>query len=171
MIDFAQIRDDVINGLHGFMELIICEMEHIKKKPPYPFLAYKFIVPFNPQGGQPIETGSLVESKDPAWEHDYEYTRISHDTMTLSITTYSKNSDESHQLALKAHSWFSFYGYEYLAEKGIIVSRLMSVQPRDTLIINDYERRQGFDVVLRVVSELKRTVETIESVEIDIERT
>ena len=154
----------MVSGLNQYINLPVIMLEQVAEKPGYPFVGYKFTTPYNPEAGQAAETGANVPSADPAFTEDYEYTRTDQPTMTISITAYSKDSDQAHELALQARSWCAFHGYEYLKKHNIIVAQLGALQNRDTLIVGDYERRQGFDAVLRVTSQVKRTVPLVDIV-------
>ncbi len=166
MIDFAAIRTAIVSGLSQYLGVPVVMLEQKHPKPPYPFVGYKFTSPFIPERGQPAETMQNVPSSDPNFEYDVEVTQKQQPTMVLSVTAYSDDSDACHALALNAHSWFDLIGYEELRSSGIIVVRSGNIQNRDTLIVGDYERRQGFDVSLRVSGDLKLVLPTIEKVEI-----
>lgn len=163
MINYTQIRDAIITQLNAFMAPVQVIMSEQKEdKPPYPFIGYKVTSPYNEQAiGLPIET----YENDPNIPQNTLYTRTEFPTMTISITAYSETIDEAEVNALKALSWFKYIGYQYLKDNGIVVVDTTSVQSRDTLIVSDYERRKGFDVILRVQSQVQRTIESIESVD------
>src|SRR5690606_33685666 len=120
-------------------------------------LAFKVTIPYNPEQGGPIDIREVEGD-------DIRHTVLSYPTMTFSFTSYSRDSDECLNNALKAFSWFKFYGVPHLKQKHIIVEELYSVTNRDVLLDIIYERRQGFDVVLRVPSRMSMLVPTIERV-------
>lgn len=164
MIDQEGILSTIVSGLNKHLQTLVIRSEQSEDKPPYPFVGIKVTTPFDPEGGQPSEVGGVVPSDDPTWPHDYQYTRQSQDEMVLSLTTYSRDSGVAHELAQKAGEWFSFSGYEYLKARKIVVVQTMAHGNRDTLIIDDYERRAGFDIRLRVANTASRTVPTVETV-------
>jgi hypothetical protein len=164
MIDFISIRNDIVTGLNQYItpNKIIMQDQNAPK-PTYPFATFNFINTYiEQQIGTPIE---LVE-EDQDESTNAKYTRIEQPTMTISITSYSKTIGESEQLALNMLKWFKYIGYEYLKEKGIIIVDSTDIKERNTLIVDDYERRYGFDITIRVVSEVERVIEAIEIVEI-----
>lgn len=128
-------------------------------KPGYPFLTY---LPTTPLSGQSMHTGvyQLNENGDLL-----DWTRDAHSEMVISLTIYSKDSDMSHELALQAAAWVGWKGYLALKDSGVIVKRREALVNRDTMIVDDYERRVGFDVVLGVGSVVKAEAEEIETVE------
>jgi len=71
---------------------------------------------------------------------------------------------------LNAYSWLKTAGYFELEEKGIVVVSMEPIQNRDTILGDvTYERKQGFDVRLRVLGEVTYTVEDIDNVELNNE--
>lgn len=166
MIDHAPIRNAIVGGLTQHLERPVVMLDQGAPKPAYPFVIYRFTSGLIEEPGLPAETGDAVSSEDPTWRHDYQYTQRSQPTAVLSLIAISRDPDEAYQLALDALAWFRFHGYDALKAAGVVVVRAASgIQNRDTLIVDDYERRQGFDLVLRMSSELVRRVSTIESVE------
>ena len=166
MINYVQIRDDIITQLNTYLGIPVVMAEQNEPKPPYPHMTYKVMTPYIQESTLPAESYEIIPSLDPDYEHDIEYTRMEQPSMTISLSAYSLTPDESELKALAACAWFKFIGYEYLKDKNIIVIETSEIQDRDTLLIDNYERRRGFDVKLRVVSEITRVVATIESVDI-----
>lgn len=166
MLDLPTLRTAVVSGLNAYLGVLVVVAEQARKRPSYPFLTLNISGPFNPEGMHHTVTASKVASQDPGFEFDVEYTAEAQVTLSLSINAYSKSFDECHELAIKAHSWFSFVGHQVLKDSGLVVVSVGSVGERDSLIITDYERRNGFDVTLRAVHQMMRTVETIESIDI-----
>lgn len=166
MIDYAQIRDDIISELTTFLGHKVIVMDDNHPKPKYPFMTFNIINPYTPESPHGNETYMAVASTDPDWEYDIIEIRSEQPTITISMTAYSCELDEAEELALQALSWFKFYGLDYLDDKEIVIIETTQVQERDTLLINDYERRKGFDVKIRVLSELENRISTIETVDL-----
>ena len=178
MIDYASIRNTIVKNLRLYLlpaypYIDVFPQEEKQPKPKagneikYPFVCYKFTSPYIPQEGQDNIMTELIASSDPNFEYDIKQTRGELPTMTLSLTTYSLDSEEAVELALKCQEWFSFAGDDTLETESITVVETTAIQDRRTLIIDDYEQRQGFDVILRVSSEVVRILPTIETAEIN----
>lgn len=165
-MDYAQVRNDIVKGLQGFLRAPVVPTDNNAKKPKYPFLSYKFTTIYRPQGSHNI-TYSPVPSRDPNFEFDIEITRQEQPQIILSISTYSLDDAESCSLALNAKNWFIHHGYEFLKSKNIIVVDVTPIQDRTILIVDNYEQRMGFDVILRVTDEQKRAIEGIEILEME----
>ena len=56
----------------------------------------------------------------------------------------------------KVHDYFRFSGYQYLSDNGIIVVGVGNIQNRDLLEVDEYERREGFDVRMRTLDTIER---------------
>lgn len=164
-MNYPNIRNTIIKELAAYLGKQVVMVEQAHKKPPSPFIGYKVTTPYNPERGQPAEMDKAITSAAPNFDYDIERTITEQPTMTISFTAYAKTEDEAISLAMQAYSWF-YFDYDILSGNNIVVVEATSVQNRDTLIVDDYERRQGFDVILRVAQELKRTMPTIETAEI-----
>lgn len=84
--------------------------------------------------------------------------------MVISINAIGDDLDQSEGLANQIYEWFSFHGSDLLEDNNIAVVDMTSIQNRDTFLIDEYERRNGFDVTIRVTKEISRTVDYIETV-------
>jgi hypothetical protein len=125
-------------------------------RPPYPYIGVTETIPFQPG------PRSLENVPEPI---DIKQVASQQATMTLSVTAYGSNFATTMELSQKAHDWFSFTGYQALKEAGYVVASIGGIDNRDTLVVDDYERRRGFDVTLRFVHQQERIVEEIDSVD------
>lgn len=161
-MDYKTIRNCIVKGLNDYLKMDVVPTDNVKKKPKYPYLSYKFISLNIPQNHHLIT--DTVPSENTEFDFDIEYTKIEQPKMIISISSYSNDEVESYDLALKAKEWFKFYGYYYLKANRIIVNHVGNVQDRTIQIVDDYEKRQGFDVTIRVVDIQKMRIETIEKI-------
>lgn len=162
-MDYREIRNFIVSGLYNYLEIPVVPTDDIGDKPDYPYVSYKFITLYIPQGPYNL-LKDTVPSLDENFEYDVEYTKEEQPKMIISINSYSDDEVESYNLGLKVREWFNFYGYHYLKEKGVIVSNIGNLQDRTVLIVDNYEKRQGFDVTIRVVDIHKTRIETIEEI-------
>ncbi|MDQ0299640.1 hypothetical protein J2S78_002060 [Salibacterium salarium] len=159
VLDLLEIRKAVVSELSSHVNTRV-EMNNQKaSKKEYPFLGYQFTSPYIEGDGYGIYT------KETSGD-DVEVTRTTFPRLTLSMTAYDMDPNESFTLAKKAHAWFSFQGYDYLKRNGLVVTETGSIENRDTLIADDYERRNGFDVQLRTTEQLSMMLPAIETVQI-----
>ena len=87
---------------------------------------------------------------------DLKETLSSNVEITFSFNAYSLSSLEAKNLGKLAHDYFRFAGYQYLSDNGIIVVDVGNVQNRDLLEVDQYERREGFDVRIRTLDTIER---------------
>lgn len=165
------IRNTIVGKLHKYLNMGVVPQDSNNDKPPYPYLAYKFIVPYNQARGQGNYSTDVVPSLDDRFEYDIEETLVTQPTMTLSISAYSKGEGDdymtSYNAAKKAMGWFEHTGYQDLQDINVVVVSVQGFGDRSTLIVDDYEVRIGFDVILRFTDVVSRRLETIEKLNIN----
>lgn len=168
-MDLEVIRNEIVFMLHNHIKKPVVMLEQAEEKPKYPFLSYNFTVPYNLNNQRGIEETRLISTRKRKFEYDVEETIYLHPEFTLSINAYSLEQIESYNLAQKAMEWFKFVGRYDLDRLNVTVVSLEAFGNRNTLIADDYERRVGFDVILRTSDRIKRVIETIEEINIDKE--
>ena len=165
MYDLTALRNWLVNEIYQHTEVPLVPQNSADPRPPKPFSTYNFISPYIPQAAQPalIRHDKVVE--DENW---VEYKRWELPTITISLNSYASGISDCWQKAMELKEWFAMKGYRSLKDEGIIVASIEGMEDR-TLLLDEtnYEYRVGFDVVLRVVSETSRLVETIEKVEVN----
>ena len=149
---------DLINALSAYIDKPVIFSDQAAPKPPYPFISVKITSQFIPEPGQPE-----IENEDQP--EDIKQTATSQPTMVMSVTEYTNSLAAAGELAQVAHDWFEFAGYHQLKDIGFVLADITGITNRDSLIIDDYERRRGFDVTLRFVHSVERIIEEIKKVE------
>jgi|SRR5690625_1328978 len=124
-------------------------------RPSYPYIAINETTQYSPQAGH-VENKNLPE--------DIKQIYVSQPTFTLSVTAYGNQFDDTRELAERAFVWFSFSGFNELKNAGFIVVDQSDITNRDSLIVDDYERRRGFDVTIRFADKQERVIEEIKKV-------
>ena len=92
--------------------------------------------------------------------------RTEYPLIVWSFTAVADTQQECYDAVLQARRWFALDGRDVLKGQGVVVARLEPVQDR-SLILDETqaEYRAGFDVALRVCSQISIDIETIETVE------
>lgn len=147
----------LINALATYLNKPVILADQAAPRPPYPYIGIKITSQFIPEPGHPV----IINQDLP---DDIEQTAISQPHMVLSVTEYAKEIASAGQIAQQAHDWFKFIGHQQLKALGYVVIELDTISNRDSMIVDDYERRRGFDVRLRFSHSIERTVEPIEQV-------
>ena len=166
MINYSVI-ESILHKMNDDIDVLAILDNQVAPKPSYPFITYKFLVPYIPQATKPIVDKKLIaNTTDIRFDYDFEYTQQEQPTLSVSINIYSNDELEALEVAYKVKDWFRFEAYEYFNSKNIVIVETTAIQNRDTLIVNDQERRKGIDIILRVTDEAVRIIETIEEVEL-----
>lgn len=171
MIDIETIQNRMVEGFLAHMQQYgitkVVERDQDAPKPQYPFIGFKW-TSIVPEGGGPRRTKRPVPSSDPDWEHDVEYHYVRNPEPILSVTIYDGDGSRIHGLTQAAHTWWSIgeLAGDWLRPVNAVVAEAMAIHDRDTVLDREIERRQGFDVRLRVLDEVRVTVPTIERVEV-----
>ncbi|MFT9496376.1 phage neck terminator protein [Anaerosolibacter sp.] len=158
--------DFILNPLKvhaGVIEVIYADQKG--KKPKYPYVTLK-ITSETGENGPGIVIQREVPSQDPQFEVDIEQVRIEMPEVAISVNVYASEPDQAWEVAKKCQQWFKFVGEQLLKENHVVLISTSSIQNRDVLLIVDFERRCGFDVMLRTVDEVSRKVASVDSTDI-----
>lgn len=167
MITIKEIRNAIVKGLYDYLGLIPIPIEDLQGKEPYPYITYNFISPYTQFRGQGNYRRDLEPSNDERFELDMEETLELQPQATISINAYSKDKLEAQELAKKAMGWFKHVGYQHLYDNNIVVVNIEAFGDRTIHIVDYYEHRIGFDVIIRFTDIIKRRLETIEDWDIN----
>ena len=154
------IRNTLIKALHEHLQCPIVPTDTAARKPDYPYASYKIT------STQNNETFWLedetVPSINPVFEYDVLTTRFEQPQFTISFNTYSNDEEIAYNLAVKARDWFTFHGDLLFVDMSIVVVHASNISDRTQQIVDDFERRYGFDVRIRSARAISKRVETIE---------
>lgn len=156
MIEIATIRKPIVNGLQEYTGATTILAEQSAYQPTYPFIGIKFTILGIPVG----QVTEYQVGRSTVIEQDIE--------IVLSVTATTDEIESATNLAYKALEWFKGSGWLTLSDSNIHVVRVENITNRDVFLNIEYERRQGFDVRLRVrgqVSYLPGTIEEINTQE------
>ena len=147
MIDFIQLRNAIFAGLNDYLDCLVVEANQAQTKPPYPYMTILFSGPF--EAGS-AHTGNIyIGDNGP---DDVDLILAKDQIMALSLTAICETGDQAQQYAVNAAEWFHWQGEQHLKNSGIVVVGSGAITNRDIALIEDFERRVGFDVQLRVLS-------------------
>lgn len=143
------VRNKIVAGLYAFIQKPVIFQPQNTPLPPCPFVAFSITSDYI----RTLDDGNLQNVPQLV---DLKETLSSNVEITFSFNAYSLNSLEAKNLAKKVHDYFRFTGYQYLSDNGIIVVDVGNVQNRDLLEVDQYERREGFDVRIRTLDTIER---------------
>lgn len=162
-------RKAILEGLQDDLGITAVPQDVANNRPPYPYVTYKFIVPYIQQEGTGNLSTTLENSTDDRFEYDIVETLDLQPTSTLSINAYAKDHDTAYSTMKRILDWFRHSGYTHLSSNNITVVDVEAVGDRTILITDDYRIRYGFDVILRFADRIELRNETIEDYNIDTE--
>ncbi|MBE7897510.1 phage neck terminator protein [Paenibacillus polymyxa] len=155
MIPFKAIRSAIVRGLSARLGLEVIELNGGGDMPKGAFLTYNISDGFAEGRGFPVvtqENGKLVQRETVEF--------------TVSFLSYAADSADSITNALRAQDWLKTIGRDVLKDLNVVVFNIGSVDNRDILIADEWERRYGFDVDFRTTAVADQDLEYIEKVKI-----
>ena len=167
-MSLTTVRNLIVSKLYAKTAKPVIQMEQTATKPAYPFIGYKIIVSDNREPGQSIMERISVDSADPLFDYDIKETAIDQVTATFSFNAYAAKSSDSYELAMTAKNYIEHNLYFDLKDAGAVVVSVEAIGDRTVLIDPAYEFRYGFDVIIRMVNSVDRTVSTIEEININL---
>ncbi len=153
----TDVRNAIIPPLATFCGVPIIMADDTGDKPAGPHATYKITMPYAKGVGHPEETTLYTVD-------GIKIKRVSEYRATFSFTAYSMDEDESIELAQQIYDWFAFDGYEILDAIGVVIAEQTEVSNRDAFIVENYERRNGFDIIIKVMDEKTKDVDWFDRV-------
>lgn len=151
------IHNTLIPAIEAYCNVPIIRADQMGDKPSGAHAAYKITSPYIKGVGQPDRI--MVPGELTMQDKSIESYKI-----VVSMTAYDMDDDTSMELAQSMYDWFAFHGEETLETAGVVVAEQTGVTNRDAFLVNDYERRNGFDVTLRVRRELVKETPFFDSI-------
>ena len=153
MINFANVRNAIIGGLNTHLNMLVIDGNTVNRKPPYPYMSYVITTAYSKEFENPksvtFDTDTLTRQEDAL--------------MTFSFNAHSLDYDEAHQTILNAIEYFEFQ--EDLYDSNIVVVNTLPLENRSFLLVDQRERRVGFDVIIRVESSVTKTQDPIDELQ------
>ncbi|MGF9906959.1 phage neck terminator protein [Brevibacillus porteri] len=138
MIPFKAIRSAIVQPLSAHLSLPVIEMNGGGDMPTQAFLTYDFSGPEDTRGF-PIE-----------YQEGNNLLHVGTVSFTVSFLSYAGDKATSIENAMRARDWLKRDGRELLKDRvNVIVSEIGTIENRDVQIVDEWERRQGFDVTFR----------------------
>lgn len=155
-MNVKELRAVLIPAIKKHCNAPIIMADQMGERPKIAHATYKFTTAHGKAVGQAEETGVVING-------EYKLQRLSDYKVTISFTSYAMDDDDSVVLAQKIYDWFSFAGLDVLQSIGVAIADQTDIINRDAFVIEDYERRNGFDVILRVPYQQLKDIEWIDS--------
>lgn len=162
-MNIVELKKAIISPLAAYAGSKIIRADNLGNKPEEPHATYKITMPYGAGVGYPEEVfldGGNSAIIQQTTEHK----------ATFSFTAYAMKEDESILLAQKIHEWFSFYGYDIFDNLGVTIIEQTDIANRDAFVVENYERRNGFDVIIKYMDVKTREVDWFEQVDHNFKR-
>lgn len=150
-------KNTIIPLLKTFVGVPVIRADQLGGSIDGPHMTYKITTAYGQDKGQAEEVGQELAG-------GLVLTRTESFRRVVSFTAYAMDDEVSSELAQKARDWFSFAGYERLSALNVVVIEATGVANRDAFVLEDYERRNGFDVTLRMTRESHTVVDYLDGV-------
>lgn len=166
-VNLEDIRVQIIRGLSAYTGVTVIRDDQGGEKPPYPYLSVGCKIAGG-QGEVKFVWREVVDSAEPEWDNDIKYTYKSSPKVVISTTGYDKTTgSDIDRIVQLAWDWFDIpqLGARTLEPLEAVIRSREQIETRDTQLDFEYERRQGFDVILRATNTqtfIEKTIETIQ---------
>ena len=141
------------SGLSAALGVPVIRSDQSAAAPPYPYLTYTVT--------------TVASANAGTWQRHADGYDRKYLTTTWSITALAEDWAVSVNLAVAARDWLEHTGHVQLSDAGVIVARVTDVNNRDNVLTVEYERRNGFDVTLRMYDVVSDPRSYIDSAQIN----
>lgn len=148
-----EVRNALVVALYDYLGRPVVLSDQTVPESEYPYVTIQAVQPYIPRGGANI-IYELVDSTG-GFARDINTRREEYAEATYSFSACSRNrddifgDDEALELAEKSQGFFRHTGRYILQDAGISVIEIMNVQNRSGLVVDEIDRRYGFDVRVR----------------------
>lgn len=141
-----ETRNKLVDLLHQHVLRPVVSNDTTARRPTYPYLDYSVTAVNN-------------EAGEGNYSFDGEIDRVDlQKRMSISINSYSEEETESYQLAKEAWNFFK----HHVDMHDLTVINQGEVKSRSVLVVDEFERRYGFDVFIRFEDSIEKQVGRID---------
>lgn len=141
-------------------DLTIIRADQTGDIPKLPYATYKVI---GDRKGVGQEDVSHVNKPDSLSE-----TRIQERNATISFHTYGTSHDNAFEVATQLRKWFEWRGSLFLDEINVAIVNLTDVTNRTTFLLDSYDEKWGFDVIIRYLDIEEHDIDYFDKVEVEM---
>lgn len=140
--------------------LTIIRADQTGELPDLPYATYKIISSRKGTGRKNIEhidkTDLLIEQ------------RSEERNTTISFNVYGTSHDNAYETAEVLRKWFDYKGDESLEQLNVSIVNIEDVTNRSVFLVNAYDEKYGFDVIIRYIDSDELEIDYFEKVESEI---
>lgn len=153
-------QNAVLPALTAFVKHPVIWADQVGDRLDRPHATYKITLPYSKGAGKPNYTYKTENT-------DFLAVSSENYRATISFSTFSLDDEISQEMAQNIHDWFNFHGSELLDDLGIVIVEVTDVTNRDAFILEGYERRYGFDIVIRHNRSISKVIDFFDRMEIE----
>ena len=148
------------NQLATDLGLTIIRADQTGPLPALPYATYKVI---GDRKGFGRESSNYLDSPNALVE-----TRNQTRNATISFNVYGTSHDNAYEVATQLRKWFEWRGSLFLDEINIAAVSVEEVGNRTTFLIDSYDEKWGFDVIIRYLESDSLEIDYFDQVESEI---
>ncbi len=142
--------------------LTIIRADQTGNIPNLPYATYKVI---SDRKGVGREDVSHVDTLNSLVE-----TRTQERNSTISFNIYGTSLDNAFEVATQLRKWFEWRGSLFLEDINVAVVNVTDVTNRTTFLVDTYDEKWGFDVIIRYLNIDEHDIDYFDKVEYEIIR-
>lgn len=154
----VEARNIIIPALNSFCGVPVIMADQTGEPPTGPHVTFKLTSQYLKDNG-----GANIVYEDGV---SFNQKLIEQFKCVISFTAIADDADTVDSLASKVYEWFDFNGEELLSTNQIVLVDRSAIQNRDALLLDEYQRKSGFDVTLRLSRELVQEIQYIDTVKL-----
>ncbi|WP_342441240.1 hypothetical protein MHB65_17950 [Lysinibacillus sp. FSL K6-0075] len=140
--------------------LTIIRADQTGDVPKLPYATYKVI---GDRKGVGQEDVSQVSKPNTLSE-----TRVQERNATISFNTYGTSHDNAFEVATQLRKWFEWRGSLFLDEINVAIVNITDVTNRTTFLLDSYDEKWGFDVIIRYLEIDEHEIDYFDKVEVEM---
>ena len=172
---FVEARNELIERLNAHLGIMFVLADDVQPELSFPYAYYSVITPGNGIPGMGNVTTEIRDSVDDDGKQDVFSVLHNMPIKQLSITFCSTDrvdnngndifgEDEAVTLCEQAKNYLQHVGYHELSDAGLVVVEILNIGQRSGLVVNEVNRRYGFDVRIRFAQASERNDLSIDKV-------
>ncbi|MEY9979690.1 hypothetical protein [Lysinibacillus sp. RC79] len=128
--------------------------------PDLPYATYKVIGDRKGVGQEDVSYANLPDA--------LVETRVQERNTTISFNTYGTSHDNAYEVASQLRKWFEWRGSLFLEDINVAVESITDVENRTTFLVDSYDEKYGFDVIIRYLEIDENEVDYFDKVEVEM---
>lgn len=137
--------------------LTIIRADQLGKPPSLPYITYKVISDRKGVGRENVEH---IDGENQLIEQ-----RSQERNATISFNVYGTSHDNAFEVAKQLRKWFEWRGSLFFEEINVALVEVSAVDNRSVFLIDAYDEKYGFDVIIRYIDSDQYEIDYFDKVE------